>query len=557
MQKHILSCADYTGEEFKDIAKFLECNNYVFMNDYFQTHNTRENVIKLGMDICSALEEYAQRGIVHGGVKPSNIFVSPEGDFVLGDENVASLYEDSYPSINGVYVYMAPETLKEGTRDTRSDIYSLGIIMYKLLNNNRAPFRKSDDYEDAKMALDMRMSGKRLSAPINADALLSEIILKACEYEPDKRYPTALHMYERLNNLVLGKFVTESYDEESVEPISENDDFLDSEKEEEVFVPTKKAKKKIIVIAIIAVILCALAGVGVYRINLANKYSEAEGYLRNERFDDAREIFKDISGYKDSQKMLLKCDYKEAQVLFENEETDKAIKLYEKLSKNGYEDSREKLFECYIYKAEKLIEDGKNDEAEKILENLESDGSSEAKELIHDYKYDMATKLFKEKKYEEALKIFEQINDDEMVNECNYKLAVEYMRDNKYTNAMKIFNELGDYNDSKKQFETAQRWLMGENETEEILNSATSFAGRYSNEDGDYVEYTCDESGNIGTKYNLPYEEGRYFKLENGVHYHGSDSTGWEKQWIFEVVNERELNVYNYIDGKLYILTKK
>jgi tetratricopeptide (TPR) repeat protein len=551
MQKHILSCADYAGEEIKDIAKFLNDNNYVFMNDYFKTHNTRENVIKLGMDICSALDEYEQRGMSHGGVKPSNIFVSPAGDFVLGDENMAGLYEDSYPNINGVYVYMAPETLKEGKKDAKSDIYSLGIIMYKLLNNNRAPFRKSDDYEDAKMALDMRMSGKRLSAPVNADALFSEIILKACEYEPNKRYPSPSYMHERLNNLVLGKFVTESYEDNEV-PVEDYTEY-----EEEIFVPVKRSRKKIIFISVIAVVLCALAGVGAYTINLANRYSEAEGYLRNERFDDAREVFNDISGYKDSQKMLLKCDYKEAHMLFENGETDKAIKLYEKLIKNGYEDSQEKLFECYIYKAEKLIEDGKSDEADKILKKLGSDGSSKAKELIHEYKYDMATKLFKEKKYEQAAEIFEQIDDDEMVNECNYKLAVEYMRNNKYTNAMEIFNELGDYNDSENQFETAERWLMGENETEEILISATSFAGRYSNEDGDYVEYTCDENGNIGTKYNLPYEEGRYFKLKNGVHYHGSDSTGWEKQWIFEPVNENELNVYNYIDGKLYTLTKK
>ena len=553
MQKHILSCADYAGEEIKDIAKFLNDNNYVFMNDYFQTHNTRENVIKLGMDICLALEEYARSGMAHGGVKPSNIFVLPSGDFVLGDESVANIYEDSYPSLNGVYVYMSPETLKEGIRDTKADIYSLGIIMYKLLNNNRAPFRKSDDYEDAKMALDMRMSGKRLSAPVNADALFSEIILKACEYEPEKRYPSAMHLYERLNNLVLGKFVTESYENTS----GFSDGYVRYEEPEEELPVVKKSKKKIIVIAIIAVILSALAVVGVYSLNLANQYSKAEGYLRDERFDDAREIFKDIQGYKDSSKMLLKCDYKEAQSLFKNEEIDKAIRLYEKLDKKGYEDSRIKLVECFIYKAEMLIDDGKSDEAEKILEKIGSDGNTQAKELIHDYKYDIASKLFKEKKYKKACKIFEEINDGEMVNECNYKIAVEYMRDNKYTNAMEIFNELGDYNDSENQFETSQRWLMGENETEEILNSAKSFAGRYSNEDGDYVEYTCDESGNIGTKYNLAYEEGRYFKFENGVHYHGSDSTGWEKQWIFEIVNDNELNVYNYIDGKLYTLTKK
>ena len=142
MQKHILTFNTQKGSEGANIAQFIKDNNYIFVNDYFQNHNTRENVIKLGLDICVSLAEYDRLGLMHGGVKPSNIFLSPEGEFVLGDINVAKLYEQSYPNTSGIYVYMAPETLKEGVKTSVSDIYSLGIIMYKLLNNNRAPFRR-------------------------------------------------------------------------------------------------------------------------------------------------------------------------------------------------------------------------------------------------------------------------------------------------------------------------------------------------------------------------------------------------------------------------------
>jgi len=555
MQKHILSINTQNGSEGTNIAQFIKDNNYIFVNDYFQNHNTRENVIKLGLDICISLAEYDRLGLMHGGVKPSNIFVSPEGEFVLGDINVAQLYEQSYPNTSGVYVYMAPETLKEGVKSSVSDIYSLGIIMYKLLNNNRAPFRKTDELEDAQRALDMRMSGKKFPAPANADALLSEIILKACEYEPDRRYPQTMAMYDRLNDLVHGRFVTESYDDnENCDSVvaDECDEFTENPPEVK-----NKTKGKYVILAAIAVLVCVLAVFGGKAISLGSKYSKAYTYLKEQRFDKARQAFVEISEYKNSKEMIKKCDYEKAEALLKDGETDKALEIFEKLSTKGYTGAKEKVVACLISKVNKLTSDGKKEDTEKVLDRLKSEKSSKAKEFVQDYKYNMANGLFKEKKYKEALEIFEEIKDKEMAKECNYRLAIEYMRDSMYTYAMEIFSKLDDYNDSKEQFENAQRWLIGENKTEEFLLSAKMFAGTYSNKDGDFVKYICDEDDNISTEYNLPYKKGKYFKLENGVHYHGSESTGWVKQWIFEPIENGKINLYNYIDGKIYTLMRE
>ena len=175
------------------------------MNKYFANNPMRtQNVIKLGIDICKALEECKDHNIIHRDIKPSNIFISKRGDFKLGDFGVARTLEKTSSGLSkkGTYTYMAPEVYKGEEYGSNVDIYSLGIVMYKLLNNNNEPFRTSMAYQDEQKALIRRLKGESIPQPINADETLSRVILKACSYDPKDRYSDPSEMRRDLEKIV-------------------------------------------------------------------------------------------------------------------------------------------------------------------------------------------------------------------------------------------------------------------------------------------------------------------------------------------------------------------
>lgn len=174
------------------------------MNKYFAANMPKESdVIKLGIDICKALEVCQKYKIIHRDIKPSNIFVSDTGDFKLGDFGVARTLEKTSSGLSkkGTYTYMAPEVYKGQSYGSNVDIYSLGIVMYKLLNNNLDPFRKDRTYNDGERALEMRLLGNEIPKPANAEGRLAEIVLKACAFDPKDRYESPFQMRQELENI--------------------------------------------------------------------------------------------------------------------------------------------------------------------------------------------------------------------------------------------------------------------------------------------------------------------------------------------------------------------
>lgn len=163
--------------------------------DYASTHKlNEEDVFKLAKDICTALSVCAKKGIVHRDIKPDNIFIDEYGNFKLGDFGVARKLAKTMDSMSrkGTYSYMAPEVYREEHYDTRADIYSLGTVMYKLLNNNRDPFIDARQavvtVNERSAALSRRRKGEPLPAPAFASPEAARIILKACAFNPDDRY---------------------------------------------------------------------------------------------------------------------------------------------------------------------------------------------------------------------------------------------------------------------------------------------------------------------------------------------------------------------------------
>ena len=170
-----------------------------------QNHTfTRREVIQLGMDLCKALEICQRYNIIHRDIKPANIFISETEDFKLGDFGVARIASASTGASTraGTVNYMAPEVFKGEKYTSNVDIYSLGLVMYQLLNNNRMPLYPPCPQpitpSSRERAQAQRLSGAALPPPANAEGRLAEIVLKACAPDPAQRYDSPTVMRQAL-----------------------------------------------------------------------------------------------------------------------------------------------------------------------------------------------------------------------------------------------------------------------------------------------------------------------------------------------------------------------
>jgi len=168
-----------------------------------------ETVIRIAKDLCSALVLCNKHEIIHRDIKPQNIFVSPNGDYKLGDFGIAKTVEKTMGGTKiGTYKYMAPEVYNNQPYGSSADLYSLGLVLYWLLNEHRMPFLPLPPAklmagmdEDARQR---RLSGEKIPAPAHGSDKLKAIVLKACAYAPSERYSSAMAMLDDLCNLSGG-----------------------------------------------------------------------------------------------------------------------------------------------------------------------------------------------------------------------------------------------------------------------------------------------------------------------------------------------------------------
>ena len=182
------------------------------LSEWQGTHQMDEQtVIRLGKEISSALAYAAEHDLIHRDVKPENIFVNEAGKFKLGDFGIARTIEKTTGGLSkkGTESYMAPEVYHGNPYSRQVDIYSLGIVLYKLMNHNRLPFMNLEKqfitYRDKENALTRRMSGEQMEPPAEAGRLFAQIILKACAFDPAKRYQTPEEFYRDLDDLKHGR----------------------------------------------------------------------------------------------------------------------------------------------------------------------------------------------------------------------------------------------------------------------------------------------------------------------------------------------------------------
>ena len=169
-----------------------------------------DGVAKLGIDICKALELCTRQKIIHRDIKPENIFVSKFGEYKLGDFGIARQIERTMSGLSkkGTYTYMAPEVFKGEEYGATVDMYSLGMVMYRLLNRNRMPFLplypEPMTPKNREAALQRRMKGEAIPLPVDGSDALKRVILKACTYDRKERFSSAAEMRSALEALEGG-----------------------------------------------------------------------------------------------------------------------------------------------------------------------------------------------------------------------------------------------------------------------------------------------------------------------------------------------------------------
>ena len=205
--------------------------------DYLRNHEFSDlDTVELGIGLCESLSVCHRNNIIHRDIKIDNIFVSHDGKYKLGDFGVARTLEKTSGAMSkkGTYSYMAPEVYKGESYGPSADLYSLGMVLYRVMNYNREPFLplppETIKYSDKNQALVRRMKGESLPAPSRAGDELSGIILKCCEFSQDKRYRSVNELSEDLQALkkkLLERMSNPAHIDDEPEKTGEKKSFLE------------------------------------------------------------------------------------------------------------------------------------------------------------------------------------------------------------------------------------------------------------------------------------------------------------------------------------------
>ncbi len=180
-------------EYLTPLTKYMKDNSF-----------TEKDILRLGIEMCEALSVLDKEHMIHRDIKPANIFVTDRGTYKLGDFGETKVLSNTTAamSVRGTYTYMSPEISRGEPANITSDIYSLGIVLYRLMNGNKIPFLSADATANANMvesANIRRFKGEALPPPKNCtNTSFLQVVMKACEYLPANRWQSPKEMKKAL-----------------------------------------------------------------------------------------------------------------------------------------------------------------------------------------------------------------------------------------------------------------------------------------------------------------------------------------------------------------------
>jgi eukaryotic-like serine/threonine-protein kinase len=166
-----------------------------------------DRAIDIAMDVCRALEAAHAQGVIHRDIKPGNIMLNPRGEVKVTDFGIARVTTTAdtvaqTAAILGTASYLSPEQAQGQPVDGRSDIYSLGCVLYEMVTG-RPPFLGDSPVAVAsKQVLEQPTPASRLNPDVTAD--LDAVILRALAKNPANRYQSAEEMRADLERAKRG-----------------------------------------------------------------------------------------------------------------------------------------------------------------------------------------------------------------------------------------------------------------------------------------------------------------------------------------------------------------
>jgi serine/threonine protein kinase len=210
--------------------------------------------LSIAKQVCEGLAEAHKVGVIHRDLKPSNIMIDREGSVRIMDFGIARSLKEKGITGAGVMIgtpeYMSPEQVEGKEVDQRSDIYSLGVILYEMVTG-RVPFEGDTALTIAvKHKTEEPKDPKELNSQLSED--LSKVILRCLEKDKDKRFQSAGEVRAELTNIEEGIPTTE-------QKIPERKPLTSRE------ITVQLNPKKLLIPAIIVVVLGIIA-VGLWRL---------------------------------------------------------------------------------------------------------------------------------------------------------------------------------------------------------------------------------------------------------------------------------------------------
>jgi serine/threonine-protein kinase len=180
--RHFLSMEYIKGEELSSLLRRIG-------------RLPQDKAIQIARQVCAGLAAAHDVGVLHRDLKPSNVMIDEHGNARITDFGLAGLEEEirSEEIRAGTPAYMSPEQLAGKELTTKSDIYSLGLVLYEVFTGKRA-----FDAPTLGQLLDLRKSDTTPTTPSslvqNIDPLVERVILRCLEKDPEKRPESALQV---------------------------------------------------------------------------------------------------------------------------------------------------------------------------------------------------------------------------------------------------------------------------------------------------------------------------------------------------------------------------
>ncbi|MGY1727675.1 Stk1 family PASTA domain-containing Ser/Thr kinase [Geodermatophilus sp. SYSU D01062] len=228
-----------------------------------------ERAMSLAADICAALDFSHRNGIVHRDVKPGNVMITPQGTVKVMDFGIARAVSDSAATMTstaaviGTAQYLSPEQARGEAVDARSDVYSLGCLLYELVCG--APPFTGDS--PVSVAYQHVREDPRLPSSINpaVPPELDAILMKAMSKNPANRYQSAAEMRNDLLRALAGQRVEATPvmgDEEKTTILGAAPAYGDGGWDDEDAVARRRRRNRVVALVVGALVLIgAVVGV--------------------------------------------------------------------------------------------------------------------------------------------------------------------------------------------------------------------------------------------------------------------------------------------------------